>query len=94
MKSHVHKYMRVKYGGRRIVKDPDGSRRIIKDPKSVNEVFKCMVPGCTSFMPRELVMGSLSLCWVCNHVLVLTGENTKLRKPTHEFCRKVREEVA
>lgn len=92
MKQHTHKYMRVKYGGRRIVKDEDGSRRIVKS--NAYEVFKCQVPDCNSFMPRELVIGSLSLCWVCDHVMVLDKESTKLKKPTHEFCRKTRQEVA
>jgi hypothetical protein len=86
---HVHKFMRVSLGSTRVVKDDKGRRHLEKKPGY--EVFKCMIPGCKSFMPREIVIGKISQCWNCEKELILDMQNTVLKKPTHEQCRKVRE---
>lgn len=84
---HVHKYMRVVMGGRKVVRI-DGIRRIIKSPGT--EVFKCQIPGCTTFKLREVVCGEFSVCWKCGSELTLNMENTTLKKPTHRGCRNSR----
>lgn len=84
---HVHKYIRVQYGGSKVVKDEQGRRHLQKDPKRY-EVFKCA--ECPSFMPREIVIGRISRCWYCNEELILDHENTKAKKPLHPWCKKVK----
>lgn len=86
--NHVHKYMRVIIGGRKIVVR-DGKKYIEKTGGT--EVFKCMIPGCSHFKVRELVLGAQSICWKCGGELILNMENTTLKKPTHLWCRKTRE---
>jgi hypothetical protein len=86
-KPHVHKYQRVKLGGTK-VHVVDGKRILI--PGSEYVVFKCMLPTCTTFKVRDLVIGELSLCWKCGEELILDRENTNLKKPTHKWCRKVK----
>lgn len=88
---HIHKYMRVTYGGKRIKRKEDGIRVIEK--VGGYTVFKCQEPMCNSYMPRDLVIGNASICWVCELPLILDMENTKLKKPTHTYCRKVREKI-
>jgi len=53
-------------------------------------VFKCQIPGCTTYKPRNLVIGEESICWKCNESLILDSENTYMQKPTHKYCRKVK----
>lgn len=74
--NHVHKYQRVKLGGR----------------QSKYIVMKCMLPGCTHFIRRDLAVGRKSICWKCGGELILNMENTTLKKPTHRECRRVREQ--
>ena len=88
-KDHIHKYYRTYIGGRQIVKDDDGKRRIISTEK--HEVFRCAIPGCTTYKERALVIGDISTCWNCNEELIIDKENIKRVKPTHKFCRKQRE---
>ena len=87
-KEHIHKYLKVILGGRRVVRR-DGKRFIEKC--SGYEVFKCVVPGCNHFISSELILGRIGQCWKCNENLTLSPENTKLKKPTHIWCRKTRE---
>lgn len=91
MKEHIHKYYRTVLGARKIIKDENGTRKII--PAEGKEIFRCGIPGCTTYRPRSLVLGLKSLCWVCGEELILSTENTKLKKPTHKFCRKRKELV-
>lgn len=51
---HTHSYVRMKEYGR---KD--------KRTKSGELVFKCNDPRCTSFAPRSMVLGKMSLCPSC-----------------------------
>jgi hypothetical protein len=88
---HTHKYQKILLGGRRIVKK-DGKKYIEKC--GGYEIFKCMMPGCRTWKATELVIGDTSLCWVCGGKLTLTTENTRLKRPTHTYCRKTREQVA
>ena len=87
---HNHKYIRVLVGGRRVVIDVDNEgkkhRRI--ERTGGYEVYRCVYPGCGSFVPTELAPGVISTCWKCGEELVLTLENIHLKKPTHIWCRK------
>ena len=93
VRDHIHKYIRVLVGGRRIsyVKDPETgkSQRVIEKVGGY-EVFKCMFPGCTHFIPKELALGRISVCWNCGEELLLTPDCLMLKKPTHLQCRKKR----
>lgn len=82
---HVHKYIRVILGGKKIVRI-DG-KRFIK-PKEGYVVYKCILPGCNHYVPRELAVGRKSICWFCGGELVLNMENTTKKKPTHVYCRR------
>ena len=85
---HVHKYQLITLGGTRVVKK-DGQKHIEKCSGYI--VFKCMIPNCTHFISKDLVIGRKSICWKCNEPVVLNTENTRLKKPTHVECRKLRE---
>lgn len=88
---HTHKYQLVILGGRRVVMR-DGKKFIEKC--SGYEVFRCVIVGCTHWLAKELVEGRKSICWVCGEELVLNKENTRLKHPTHVWCRKIREKIS
>lgn len=84
---HIHKYMRVVVNTHKIIRE-NGRRKIIKQPGY--EVFKCVLEGCSHYKSRELAIGAKTMCWKCGNELVLTMENTTLKKPTHPWCRKTK----
>ena len=86
---HIHKFHRIYLSSREVIKDKEGKRHLVEKPK--HEVWKCGVPGCPTFKDRALVLGNLSQCWVCGDALILDSENMKLVRPTHVWCRKIRE---
>jgi len=90
--THIHKYQRIYIGGRKVSKDKDGNKIIINVAKY--EVFKCTIPGCPTYKTRELAVGDKSICWKCGLELILNAENMKLKRPTHPYCRKIRESAA
>lgn len=93
---HIHKYMRAFLGkSRKIVyKEIDGVPKRFLEKTPGYEIFRCMIPGCTHYKTREMAIGQKSICWNCGQEMILNMENTTLKKPTHEECRKVRVEVA
>jgi len=88
---HTHKYYRVLVGSRKIV-IKNGKRYLEKGDG--REVFKCAVPGCPTFKLKELAIGDKSICWTCGEELILNTENTRLKKPTHITCRRMRDKIA
>lgn len=82
--NHVHKYIAMVLGGRRIIRAKDGSKRIVK--KSGYPIFKCTIPGCTHYVPAELALGRESICWVCGKVMVITQRSLRLKRPHHYEC--------
>jgi hypothetical protein len=86
---HIHKFMRIPLGSPHRVVYKDG-RRCLEKKESRYEVFRCMIPGCTTYYPRELVIGQKSICWSCCEELILTSQNTTKKKPTHKECKKQR----
>jgi len=54
-------------------------------------VFKCMIPGCTHYLQRDLVVGRESICWVCGELMTLSMKTTTLKYPHHSYCTKGRE---
>lgn len=85
---HIHKLIRQLIGGRKIVKK-DGKRYIEKCGGT--EIMKCMSPGCNYYILFELAEGKESRCWNCNGRIILNKENLRLVKPTHGYCRKMRD---
>jgi len=86
MKEHVHKYKRVIMGGKKFEKDENGKLRIVR--QAGYPVYKCVVPGCTHYVPRELAEGRESTCWRCGERLTMTTRNLTQAKPTHRECTR------
>lgn len=85
MPEHVHKYKRVIMGGKRIVLK-DGKKYIERAPGYM--VYKCVLPGCAHYVPRELAEGRKSVCWRCGGELVMTNRNLWQVKPVHRECTR------
>lgn len=88
---HTCKFMRILIGSTK-VELIDGKKHLVQKPKT--EVFKCQIPGCSSYYHKPLAIGQRSLCWNCNEELILDSENTRLKKPTHPYCRRYKGEAA
>lgn len=59
--------------------------------KSGRQVFKCMLPMCTHYLPEiELALGRASLCHHCKETIVLTAEHLSVKKPLCMKCREIR----
>lgn len=58
----------------------------VKTEKST--LMKCAIPGCKHFLARLLAVGRESLCWRCGEAFFLTMENTTLKKPCCDNCRR------
>lgn len=56
-------------------------------------IFKCMIPGCTSYFTKELALNRMSRCPVCGTEFALTKENITLKKPLCKSCREARAEM-
>lgn len=67
--------------------------RVINDKKEGYIVYKCVVPGCTHYQRRELLLGNEAICWVCNLGMVLSLADLGMKKPRHFECRRVRPSV-
>ena len=95
---HFHKYEKVELGGERIVRVPNSSGRLVKKLVKTDRgypVFKCRVPGCTSYKPIASVLSEKVICWHCGEVLVMDKQHLSMTKPIHDYCRAkkiVREE--
>jgi hypothetical protein len=50
-------------------------------------IYKCALPGCPHYIRQNLVVGKVSLCWVCNKEFVMTRAMAKLKKPHCPDCR-------
>ena len=85
MNKHIHKYMKVILGGRRIV-IKDGRRYIEKT--GGYPVMKCTVPKCTHYIAQDLAIGRSTICWKCGNEFVLNSENVQLKRPLCYECRK------
>lgn len=73
VKEHLHKYLRVIQDKRK-----DGSTYV---------VYKCILPGCTHWLRRELLISRLSICWRCGTEMILNTEALTMKKPRHFECR-------
>lgn len=71
----AHKYQRVELKSRQ-----KGSRG---EPYTI---FRCMIPGCTHYVPRDLVIGNMSICWRCGQEFQMTAASTYLKKPHCSAC--------
>jgi hypothetical protein len=74
-----HKYQRIKWRSRKA----DGEPYVI---------FKCMLPGCTHYVPRDLVVGNETICWKCGRTFQMAYAHTYLAKPHCVYCTKGRQE--
>jgi hypothetical protein len=84
---HIHKYIRIQYGGERIVKDPEtGKKKLVQNPKT--EVYKCV--SCKTYKEKILTLGEEVICWACNQPMIMTKESIKRAKPIHFTCIKIK----
>lgn len=70
--SGAHKYQRIKWKTR-----STGEPYII---------FKCMLKGCSHYVPRDLVVGNESICWKCGQPFQMNLSSTYLAKPHCPHC--------
>ena len=68
--------------------------RVIHNKLPGYTVFKCVIPGCTHWIRKELLLARKSICWICNTEMVLNTQDLTMKKPRHFECRRVREDVA
>src|SRR6266498_1358996 len=73
--SGPHKYKRIKWKSR----EGSGEPYII---------FKCMLQGCTHYVPRDVVIGNETLCWKCGKAFQMTPASVYLAKPHCLSCTK------
>src|SRR5712671_4901251 len=90
---HIHKYQMIEIGGEKIerFKDPITGRmrkRLVKTGGRM--VFKCILPGCTTFKERHLTLGEQVICWECSESMIMDEWSIKKPKPIHFTCRKQR----
>lgn len=85
MPQHVHKYIRAILGGTKIVKK-EGKKYIKK--VGGYPVYKCSLPGCNHFVPRDLAAGRESICWICGDKMVMNSYSITLKKPHHRECTR------
>lgn len=60
-------------------------------------VYKCMLPNCPHYLPRKLVVGRQSLCWICAGQFIMSTESSSMTRPHCPQCtrrRPRRESVA
>lgn len=86
---HIHKYKQVILGGKKIERGADGKKRIVR--QGGTPVYKCMIPGCTHYISRDLVQGRYSICWVCDKQMVMTSQSVTMVRPRHFECMKRKE---
>ena len=67
---HLHKYKRFNIGA-------SGKEYL---------VFRCMMPGCTHYVPVEQALGRPCVCNRCNEPMILNKESVKLSKPHCANC--------
>ncbi len=82
--AHVHKYLRVMLGGKRLIKDDTGNSRLLN--QAGYPVMKCILPGCRHFISLELCIGRECVCWRCEGTMIMSNESIKKVHPTHKNC--------
>lgn len=73
-----HKYQRIQWRSRQAKGEP-------------YVIFKCMLPGCTHYVPRDLVVGNETICWRCGKIFQMAYTHTYLKKPHCIACTKGKE---
>jgi len=53
-----------------------------------NIVYRCMLPGCTHYVPKYLVKGRISLCHVCKEPMIMDSFAMRRVNPRHVTCIK------
>lgn len=50
-------------------------------------IYKCVLPGCTHYLPLPLIVGKVSICWNCGmEFIIRKGKNGINKKPKCENC--------
>jgi hypothetical protein len=70
-----HKYQRIKWKSRASSGEP-------------YIIFKCMLPGCTHYTPKDLVVGNETICWRCGREFQMGVPHTYMAKPHCIACTK------
>ncbi len=63
--------------------------RVIHNKPPGYTVFKCVIPGCTHSLRKELMIARECVCWRCGGVMVLGAPDLEMKKPRHFECRRV-----
>lgn len=51
-------------------------------------VYACMLPNCSHYLRRELMVGKESICWKCGEVFTLTHKNVGTDRQVKPKCPK------
>lgn len=51
-------------------------------------VYKCVLPGCSHYIRRELVEGNMTLCWRCGKEVPMNKKMATLKKPHCFGCTR------
>jgi len=68
--------------------------RVINNKPPGYVVYKCIIPGCTHWLRRELLIGREAICWRCGTSMFLTKPDLDMKKPRHYDCRRVNKETS
>lgn len=49
-------------------------------------IYRCMVPGCSHYVHKNLAVNRISICWYCDTPFVMTKKSVKLKKPHCQNC--------
>ena len=82
---HTHKYLLTKLGGEHIIWE-NGKKKLIIDKGY--PIFKCSLPNCTHFVAKNLGLGRIVLCNVCNQEMEMKIYNLNQKKPHHKECNR------
>ena len=45
-------------------------------------VFRCDIPGCPHYVPRDLVTGRETICWKCGKTFIMSTKDSHHSKPS------------
>ncbi len=41
------------------------------------EIYRCVLPGCTHYIPASMIKGKFSICWRCGEPFVIKLKHSK-----------------
>lgn len=49
-------------------------------------IYKCMLPGCSHYLYRNMALNKVSVCWYCGKEFLMSKKSLKLKKPHCKDC--------